>query len=125
MTTTIEWAPFTLAPGTDDAALLQASADLQADFLARQPGFVRRDLLKGADGQWIDLVYWDSPGAAEAAMQRAATSPVCHRYFQLMTAADHDPGAGVSLFSLIREYSAEDAGPGAGSHSDGGGAGSG
>lgn len=92
----VEWAPFTLKPDVDDATLLRASETLQAEFLGKQPGFLRRELLKGADRQWVDLVYWESRDAAEAAVRRAQESPVCYQYFQLMVDADHaDPGAGV------------------------------
>jgi hypothetical protein len=61
----IEWAPFTLVEGIDEAKLLQASQALQADFLSQQKGFLRRELLKGKDNAWVDLIYWESPEAAE------------------------------------------------------------
>ena len=43
----IEWAPFTLKPGVDEATLLQVSERMQRDFLLGQQGFVRRELIKG------------------------------------------------------------------------------
>lgn len=101
----VEWAPFTTRPGVDDARLLRASHALQAEFLDRQRGFVRRELLKGPDGQWVDLVYWDSASAAEEAMKNAAGSPACFEYFQLMAGADHaEPGAGVSHFERVAVF---------------------
>ncbi|HMQ32482.1 MAG TPA: hypothetical protein PKD53_17250 [Chloroflexaceae bacterium] len=104
-TGTIEWAPFTLAEGVAEATLLAASEALQRVFLSQQPGFVRRELLRGNDNQWVDLVYWASQEAAEAAMQNVAESPVCHRYFALMAGADADePGAGVLHFAQVAQY---------------------
>jgi hypothetical protein len=101
----VELAPFTLAEGADETALMHASEALQSGFLSTQPGFIRRDLLKGPDRQWIDLVYWESREAAERAMANAANSPVCFQYFQLMAGVEHsDPGGGVSLLGLRRTY---------------------
>jgi len=101
----VEWAPFALVEGATEDQLLEASHDLQLDFLAAQPGFVRRELLRGPDGAWSDLVYWESQDAALNAANAAAISPVCYRYFQLMKGADHaDPGDGVQHFALRESY---------------------
>jgi hypothetical protein len=101
----IEWAPFVLADGVDEATLLAASEALQREFLSQQPGFVRRELLRGADGQWVDLVHWASQEAAEAVMQNVAGSPACHRYFSLMAGADtNEPGAGVLHLAQVAQY---------------------
>jgi hypothetical protein len=101
----VEWAPFTVKEGVEDADLLAASEALQSEFLSHQPGFVGRELLKGQNGQWVDLAVWRSKADAERAVANAATSPVCHRYFQLMVDADHaDTGAGVLHLERIRVY---------------------
>lgn len=102
----VEWAPFTLAEDADEERLLRAAEALQKDFLSHQPGFIRRELLRSADGRWVDIVYWANTAAAEVAMRNAAESPSCHEYFHLMAAADHqDAGGGVTLFALRRTYS--------------------
>jgi hypothetical protein len=104
-TGTIEWAPFTLAEGVDEATLLAASEALQREFLSQQPGFVRRELLRGSSNQWVDLVYWASQDAAEAAMQNVVGSAVCHRYFALMAGTDaNEPGAGVLHLAQVAQY---------------------
>ncbi len=101
----LEWAPFTLKPGVTEADLLAASEALQTEFLGRQPGFIRRDLLRGQDGQWVDTVYWRSRAAADEAAQKVMDNPVCLGYFDLMVSADHDdPSAGVSHFAHVRTY---------------------
>ncbi|GAB4577760.1 MAG: hypothetical protein Fur0022_04920 [Anaerolineales bacterium] len=101
----VEWAPFTVKPDVNEAELIAASEALQDGFLSQQRGFIRRELLKGQNGQWVDLVVWESKDAADQAVKNAAESPVCFRYFQLMVNADHDdPGAGVLHFERIREY---------------------
>ncbi len=104
----IEWAPFELVAGVDEESLLQASSTLQSEFLAKQNGFIRRELLKGKGNHWVDLVYWKSITDAEEAAQKAANSPICYAYFQHMADAAHDnPAAGVLHFEHVRTYAQE------------------
>ena len=101
----VEWAPFRVKAGVDDATLLDASEALQRDFLASQPGFVKRELLRGADGQWVDLVYWRDEASANAIMSAIADSAACQAYFHLMEGADSaDPAAGVLHLHRVRSY---------------------
>jgi hypothetical protein len=101
----LEWAPFELKPGVAEADLLAASDALQTEFLSQQPGFIRRELLRGKDGQWVDTVYWRSLAKAEQAARLVMESPVCLRYFELMVMPESDdPNAGVSHFTHVRTY---------------------
>lgn len=84
MQQSIEWAPFKLKPGVAEGSLVEASAEMQKQFLDRQRGFVRRELLKRGAGDFVDLVWWESRAAAEAAMQAVGTSEACAGYFSLM-----------------------------------------
>ena len=101
---TIEWAPFTLVEGATETQLLQASADLQTEFLARQPGFVSRELLRRSEREWCDLLYWESEQAVQAAMAKVADHPTCLRYFQLMETNHDDAHNGVQLFARRAAY---------------------
>ena len=102
----IEWAPFRLRAGVTEAELLEASEAIQREFLGRQPGFVRRELARGADGLWADVVHWADGAAAEAAMAAAATSSACRTYFELMAGANGgaDPGEGLLLMQRVRAF---------------------
>jgi hypothetical protein len=103
----IEWAPFRLADGATEQELLVASETLQRDFVERQRGFIRRELLRGADGAWVDLVHWEDEAAAHAGFSAAMESPVCAEYFKLMVMPEAgDPGAGVLHLHRVREYAA-------------------
>ena len=101
----VEWAPFRLANGVTEDALLSASEVLQRDFLARQPGFVSRELLRGPAGQWVDLVHWENEAAANAVFAAVGDSPVCHEYFKLMDMPEGiDPAAAVLHLHRVRTY---------------------
>jgi hypothetical protein len=97
----VEWAPFRLATGVTEAALLDAADTLQREFLERQPGFVRRELLHGADGQWADLVVWQDESSAANAMQASTTSSACATFFPMLVLTTED---GVSHFHRVRTY---------------------
>ena len=103
----IEWAPFRLAPGASEAALLAAAESIQREFLERRPGYVRRELLRGDYGRWVDLIVWRDEASAQAAMQAAESSDSCRAYFGLMTGVDApDPGSGLLHLRRVRAYEA-------------------
>ena len=101
----IEWAPFQLKEGVDEAAFLSASEDLQKEFLNLQKGFVKRDLARAADGQWADIVFWASHADAEAAVKVAMDYPACLRYFEMLASADPDkPELDILHLNVVRSY---------------------
>lgn len=88
-----------------EETLLQASERVYHEFLSKQKGFVKRELLKGSNNLWVDVVHWASKEDAQLAIEEAANSQACGRYFELMTGVDHDNlGEGVSHFSKIGEW---------------------
>jgi hypothetical protein len=102
----IEFAPFKLAEGVDEATFISASDALQESFLSQQKGFLRRDLVRNNDGTWADIAYWESRESVEKAMQKALDNPAALRYFQLM--ADNgqsENGGQVLLMSIAKSYS--------------------
>ncbi|MBX2850699.1 MAG: hypothetical protein KTR15_03015 [Phycisphaeraceae bacterium] len=102
---TVEWAPFEVVHGVSEETLLQASERVQHEFLAKQKGFVKRELLKGSGNLWVDVVHWASKEDAQLAIEDAASSQVCGRYFELMAGVDYENlGEGVSHFSKIGEW---------------------
>ena len=100
----IEWAPFSVREGVAEATVIAASEKLQRDFLARQEGFLRRELVKGQDRAYVDLVWWSSMETAEAAMAKATESAACRDYFALMEPNQAEAGAGVLHFRSLRTY---------------------
>ena len=103
----VEWAPFRLAPGAEEPALLEASEALQRRFLDRREGFLRRDLLRGAGGQWADLVFWGDAASAKAASRAVGESAECLRYFSLMVPDDPDhPDGGMLHLRRVQGFTA-------------------
>ena len=100
----LEGAPFQLKQGFDEATLLQSSERLQRDFLARQDGFLRRELIKGAEGSYIDLIWWDSFTASQDAMKNAAQSTAYRCYLALKDRTSGDPRDRVLIYSIEGSY---------------------
>jgi hypothetical protein len=55
--------------GVSDEELIAASQEAQDGFFAVQSGYLGRELLKSADGVWLDIMYWESEADAAAARQ--------------------------------------------------------
>jgi hypothetical protein len=101
----VEFAPFSLAEGVSEEELIAASDAFQRDFLEHQPGFVRRETLKGANGRWTDLVYWRSKTDVERAVAAVEGNPACRAFFRLLDFnPQQDPGADVLYFECVKEY---------------------
>lgn len=71
---TVELVIFKLNKGADEAALFQAADAVMAD-IRQLRGYVRRELLQGDGGLWIDVVYWRSRDDALAAAELFNTLP--------------------------------------------------
>jgi|ETNmetMinimDraft_3_1059899.scaffolds.fasta_scaffold00926_9 hypothetical protein len=104
MTTMVEMAPIKLAAGRSEQDLLNASNAFQQDFLAAQPGFLRRELVKAPDGNYLDIVHWRSEADAQAIMAKIADSPACALFFSVMDMGDGDGTSGVEHFSSLAVY---------------------
>lgn len=102
----VETARITLRPGVTRDDLVAASARFQAEFLSGYPGFLRRELLDGGDGSYLDLVHWADRATADGVLERAMQSPACQAYFSLMDMGDGDASAGVSHYESLAAYTA-------------------
>ncbi|MBI5932044.1 MAG: hypothetical protein HY862_22240 [Chloroflexi bacterium] len=70
----IELVLFRTKPGVDEQAMIEATHMIQA-WLAEQPGYIRRELLMTNEGQWADVVYWNSHEEAMAAGAKFMSLP--------------------------------------------------
>ena len=65
----VEVVLFKTAPGISEAQVLQTASMMQSKVI-NMPGYIDRQLLKNAEGQWVDLVWWNSLEEAMAASDR-------------------------------------------------------
>lgn len=77
-------APAKLAKGVTEAQLLAASAKFQKEFVSGEPDVLRRELIKKADGTYIDIVQFTSVEAAHQVIAREMESAVCAEFFSIM-----------------------------------------
>ncbi len=105
--TVLEFAKITLAPTASEADLLAASATFEAEFLTKQDGFIRRDLVRTGDGTYADVILWESREKADAVFAAAQTSPAADGYFEMMHMdPDADPGDIVAHYAVLRSVAA-------------------
>lgn len=77
-------APIKLAAGKTEQELLAASEAFEREFVRRQPGVLRRELVRKGEGEYIDIIQFRSAEDMAAIMDLERTSPVCHALFAVM-----------------------------------------
>jgi|SRR5688572_1046863 hypothetical protein len=98
-------APVRLKDGVDEATLTKASDIFQRDFVAKQDGILKRMLLKGADGDYADLVFFASEADAARIAKLEESSPECRAFFEIMKVEDADlPELRIRSFQQIKTY---------------------
>jgi hypothetical protein len=80
----LELVVFKLNEGATTEQLL-GTVDAVSSWIARQPGFISRELAYDAEGdRWIDVVWWSSMEDAHAAAELATSSDSCAPMFALI-----------------------------------------
>lgn len=102
----VEMATIKLAQGLGEDDLIAASARFQSEFLAHQPGFLSRELVRTEDGGYADIVRWADMAHAAAIMEKVADSPACQTYFSVMEMDPDNPADGVSHYRVLARYGA-------------------
>jgi glyoxylase-like metal-dependent hydrolase (beta-lactamase superfamily II) len=82
MSTVIEIAAFTLAPGTTAEQFAPIDQAMERDYISKQPGFIARESAAGDDGDWLVVNHWKSVGDAQAAMDAIATAPAAQTFWK-------------------------------------------
>jgi quinol monooxygenase YgiN len=76
----VEIVHFKVKAGTNEQEFLKASAGMVQE-LSKLPGFLDRELLKGENGQWTDIVHWETMEHALKATDDVMRLPLCLAYF--------------------------------------------
>ena len=101
----IQHARTQLKQAVDEAQLLEASEAFQKNFVSKQPGIVRRMLVKAQHGGYADLVFFESKEYVDRVAQAEVTSEHCLALFQLFDPPDTClPNMGVLSFEHLRTY---------------------
>ena len=58
---------YRLAEGIAEDHLLEVAGDLLTSWMSKQPGFVRWEIHREEEGNYTDIVYWESKDAAKSA----------------------------------------------------------
>ena len=78
----IEITQFKLVEGVSEEAFLQDAENVQKGFLEKQAGYAgTRQLLKSQEGEWVDIVHWESLEDAQKAQEAAMGSETCMPMF--------------------------------------------
>jgi len=97
-------APIKLAEGKTEADLLAASAIFQSDFVAKEPGVLRRELVRKPDGTYLDIVQFRSHEDYLEVARKEAESPVCETFFSVMDLSDFDPEAEMDVYVSLETH---------------------
>ncbi|MCI0429291.1 MAG: hypothetical protein L0210_01925 [Rhodospirillales bacterium] len=101
----IQLAPIRLKDGLHEKTLLEASDAFQVSFVSNQAGIMKRMLLKGKDGSYADLVFFESKDDADRVARLEETSQECFEFFKIMEAPDKSlPDMGVLSFEHMKTY---------------------
>ena len=101
--TAIEWAPFIKVTNVTDEKLVKAADTVNSDFLIKQEGFMKRELIKKNDTEYADVIYWKTKTDAVAAGKKVNTCVKCNEYFKLME-MDSKAGEGFSHYIIIKSW---------------------
>lgn len=97
-------APIKLAEGKTEADLIAASAVFQRDFVAHEPGVLRRELVRKPDGTYLDIVQFRSHDDYLDVVKKEMESPVCATFFSVMDLSDFDPEAEMDVFVSLETH---------------------
>lgn len=64
----IEIATFSLKSGVSYQQFTPIDQAVEAEHVAKQPGFISRETAKGDNGEWLVIVHWSSLADADASM---------------------------------------------------------
>lgn len=99
-------APIKLAPTKTEADLLAASAKFQSEFVAHEPGVLRRELVRAQDGTYLDIVQFRSEADMAEVIEKEMQSPACADFFSVMDLTSFDPDAPMNTYVSLETHAA-------------------
>ena len=77
-------APIKLAANKSEADLIAASEIFEKEFVSKESGVVRRELVRKGVNEYIDIVQFRSREDMLAVMEKEKTCAICHAFFSVM-----------------------------------------
>lgn len=96
----VETAWFKTKPGVSEKEFLAASKKAHDGYLSGCRGFLRRELIKGPDGQWVDVVHFETAADADRAAQGFPESPSAKEFENAIDPAT----ARMMRFEVVKTY---------------------
>ena len=72
---------YKLAQNVTEDHLLSVASNVLKNWMSLQSGFVKWDIHKDSEGEYTDIVYWESPDAAKAAQADMVNIPNANEWF--------------------------------------------
>lgn len=70
--------------GVSDVDFNKTSDEMETNFAKKQKGFIKRTFAKSENGDWVDVVYWETMDDAIKASGAAMNSPACVPMFGML-----------------------------------------
>lgn len=96
-------APIKLSAGKTESDLLAASKHFQEAFVDQEPGILRRELVRKADGTYLDIVQFRSAADAGDVIEKEQSSTACQQFFAVMDMTD-ESAADFELMPSLESY---------------------
>ena len=98
-------APIKLASGKTESDLLSASAKFQTEFVSKQPGILRRELVRKNAGEFMDIIQFRSKADLEDVIAKEQSSAVCHEFFETMEMdPEVAPDDAIEIYESLETY---------------------
>jgi len=97
-------APIKLMAGKTEADLLAASREFQEGFVSQQAGVIRRELVRTAEGEYMDIIQFRSKEDAEQVIEAERLSPHCATFFSVMDLSGVDMDADMPFYASLETH---------------------
>jgi hypothetical protein len=84
---TIEITLFKIRPDVEETAFLEADVAFN-EALKAMGGLIQRELLKGDNHQWVDIIHWENLAAAQHSANTIVQHPQASAFIQMLDTSD-------------------------------------
>ncbi|MCL2863025.1 MAG: hypothetical protein FWE54_02910 [Methanimicrococcus sp.] len=105
MSNVVEFVTFKLKKGVSEQQFLEASDELNVNFLALQKGYISRKLIRTGE-TWADIVLWETMDDAMNAMTEAnkrASAVPCPKYLDYLFSIEED-SCDLKHLNVVKSY---------------------